>query len=164
MFDAIKKVFKKEETKEIGDDVKLEVKSLPFKLETCPERTMAKLNEVEVENDECSVMCEPCFGKGYLQKNVKLLYVCRECYGAGKKYWIDRFLTASKVNDFEIESKERICANINNLMYELKQEASKINAVALIEIKQKEPGTVSYQHALDHINWYGCGKIKEDAK
>lgn len=161
MFDAIKSIFKKEETEEIDANVKLEVKNLPFKLETCPERIVAKLDEVEVENDECSMICEPCFGKGYLQKNIKLLYICKECYGVGKKYWIDRFLTASKVNKFEMESRERICMNIHTLMYELKQEAAKINSVAIIEIKQIDPKSVSSQELLSHINWYGCGKIQK---
>ena len=51
--------------------------------------------------------------------------------------------------------------NIHTLMYELKQEAAKINSVAIIEIKQIDPKSVSSQELLSHINWYGCGKIQK---
>ncbi len=158
MFERIKKLFKKEDVI-IDKEVERELKKLDIKLVEGSERTVAKFDRMKDDVDECAEGCQMCGAKGYLKKDIRLLYPCRECYGEGQLFWIDRCLTASKVNEYERRLHERICSNIHTLMYELKQEALKINAVALIEIKPVESNTAVKNFVS--MNWYG-GKIVDD--
>lgn len=166
MLDKIKNMFNKKESdiQTVDKRVEREVKDLKYKLESS-ERMVALYSEAvtEKEIDECADMCSDCNGTGYLIKDIRILYACRKCLGNGKTYWVDRCLTASKVGEFEEVYRTRIKRNIHALMYELKQEARKLGAVALIEIKPM-PNEKLDQTTLNNFNYYGGTKEDDEDK
>ena len=148
----------KTKREEMEPDVKREVNRLEDNLSIAAEwmqRSVTKSNEVK-EHDECSEFCSSCGGTGYLKKDIRLLYLCKACFGAGSIYWIDRCLTASRVSEYEMKMHTQNCKNIHTLIYELKYEAMKIGAVALVEIKPMgPPNTEEIKRKLSSLNLFG---------
>jgi hypothetical protein len=65
-------------------------------------------------------------------------------------------LTASRVSEYEMKMHTQNCKNIHTLIYELKHEAMKIGAVALVEIKPMEPpNTEEIVRKLSGLNLFG---------
>jgi len=164
MLDKFKDLFKSKEVaqvEEVDARVKREKELLKSKLERSISRSFAEYNEAvsDVNINECATICESCNGTGYLTKDIRLLYGCPSCLSKGQTFWIDKCLTASKMKDYEDDHHKRIRNNIYNLMYELKQEARKLNFVALIEIKEMDKSELSVElkDLYERMNWYGGG-------
>ena len=95
---------------------------------------ITEMKDLAEEPDECSTECELCIGSGYLYKDLRLIYPCKNCNCTGKTYWVDRMLTASKAREYQDRYYTTVRNNLHALTHEIKQEAMKIGAVASVKI------------------------------
>lgn len=180
MLDGIKKLFKKDKEPKIINvadrtiEVSIEkakrlIRDEELKLrEHGVAKTVAitEMKDLAEEADECSNQCEICTGSGYLQKNLRLIYPCKNCNSTGKTYWVDRMLTASKTRDYEEQYYKGIRQNLHTLIHEIKAEAFKIGAVVSIQITQVEKRVADDEHEsyFKHLNIFGGLDVDDNSR
>jgi hypothetical protein len=119
------------------------------------QRTVAitETKDLAEEENESAVSCDWCKASGYLSKDIRMIYPCKECNATGQIYWIDRMLTAKRLDDYNDAHLRCVINNLHTLIHEIKQEAMKIGAIASVKIEVPENTAVQAQ--LKYANAFG---------